>query len=130
MSLAGKYQIVKNEGFLEYLIAQGLPAERAQEFLNDANNIEISINKDNITITRGSGLAQTLTNNKEISETAPDGTVFKNFATLDGNTLTIESNSSQATWKRIYSLSGSELTVRALSSKSNVADGVRVYKKL
>ncbi|XP_066253695.1 fatty acid-binding protein, liver-type-like isoform X2 [Euwallacea similis] len=112
MSLAGKYQNISNEGFLEHFTANGLPADRAKQILENTKNIEIIISDDNITITRG------------------DGKVFKHFTVLNGNTLTIDSGNDEFKWKRIYSLSGPELTLRSISSKDGVPDGIRIYKKL
>ncbi|XP_066253694.1 fatty acid-binding protein, liver-type-like isoform X1 [Euwallacea similis] len=132
MSLAGKYQNISNEGFLEHFTANGLPADRAKQILENTKNIEIIISDDNITITRGGKLNSTthLINNKETTESAPDGKVFKHFTVLNGNTLTIDSGNDEFKWKRIYSLSGPELTLRSISSKDGVPDGIRIYKKL
>ncbi|XP_066253541.1 uncharacterized protein [Euwallacea similis] len=132
MGLAGKYQVVKNQGVLEHMTAQGIPAEQAVKFIEGSNNIEITINGDNITIARGDGHNRNYTNNKETTETAPDGNVIKNFSVLNGTTLTVESSHSQGKWKRIYTLSdsGSELTVVSKSGNAGIADGIRIYKKL
>ncbi|XP_066139411.1 uncharacterized protein [Euwallacea fornicatus] len=132
MSLVGKYQIVKNEGILEHLIAQGVPAERAAKFVEGSNIIEITINGDDITIVRGDGHNHNYTHNKETIKTTPDGNVIKNFSMLNGTSLTVESSNSQGKWKKIYKLSdsGSELTVTLKSETTSIADGTRIYKKI
>ncbi|ENN74618.1 uncharacterized protein LOC109540548 [Dendroctonus ponderosae] len=129
MAFSGKYQLIKNEGILEHLVANGMPVEQAQKVEDDNQDLEISVNGDDIKIS-SRGPLQNLKLNQETTATGPDGKVFKSTASLNGDVLTVVSSFSSHEWTRIYSVSGSELTVTSRSSKSGVPDGKRIYKRI
>ncbi|XP_050306088.1 fatty acid-binding protein 1, liver-like [Anthonomus grandis grandis] len=130
MALTGKYELIREEGQLEFLTAVGVPEERAKKMLAD-KTLEITLSGNSVSLTRPGGQKQTLTFGEEKVETGPDGRTIKNIAKLDGDKLLLDSQFGETgSLKREYVLSGNELTVISTSEKPGVAPGKRIYKKI
>ncbi|XP_030760104.1 fatty acid-binding protein, liver-like isoform X1 [Sitophilus oryzae] len=134
MGLEGKYEEVKSEGFEAFFKALSAGRPEGQQPRGPPKtpnkSLSISINGDQVTVDRGEEFKPTYTLNKEVDVQGLGGKPVKTKAALAGDQLTVESTDENGTFKRVYALAGSELTVTYSSSKSGVPQATRVFKKL
>ncbi|KAH0812360.1 hypothetical protein GEV33_010431 [Tenebrio molitor] len=112
VQIAGKYQHVKNDHFLEYLLALGVPEDRAK--VADARNpkLEVVVDGNKISLNSDSGTitSSTFILGEEVDEPLPNNVTFKSTAKLNGDSLTITSkNPNGEVSTRVYKFSDTEL---------------------
>ncbi|KAF7278727.1 hypothetical protein GWI33_008066, partial [Rhynchophorus ferrugineus] len=116
MSLAGTYELVRNEGVEAHYkaLAESYKSvtEKYGSSLPQSKTLIISLDGDKVKIDRGDPkFSSEYMLNQETEETIFQGYTRKVKATLSDNVLTIETYGENSTSKRVFSLSGSELVV-------------------
>ncbi|XP_063911635.1 sodium/calcium exchanger regulatory protein 1-like isoform X7 [Zophobas morio] len=131
MSVGGTFQLVKNENFVEYLIALGTPEDKAKLAESHKSTVQVVLDGKKVSLNSDSGVnktSSTLTLGEEVDEPMPNNTILKSTAKIDGSTLTITSNSPNGkSFSRVFKFSDSEL-VLTLDGGSVVAK--RFYKRV
>ncbi|KAJ8922069.1 hypothetical protein NQ315_008710 [Exocentrus adspersus] len=88
VQIAGKYKVVENKNFYEFLLGLGIPEERAKEGNKTGGESEILVDGEKITFKDEHGHVIEFVLDKEVEEKRGD-LVFLSTAKLDGNTLTV-----------------------------------------
>ncbi|KAJ3626006.1 hypothetical protein MTP99_016534 [Tenebrio molitor] len=130
VQIAGKYQHVKNDHFLEYLLSIGIPEDRAKE--SDARNpkLEVVVDGNKISLNSDPGTtSSTFILGEEVDEPLPNNVTFKSTAKLNGDSLTITSKSPNGEVStRVYKFSDTELVLTMSGNKGRQAK--RIYKRI
>ncbi|CAH1382017.1 hypothetical protein MTP99_005905 [Tenebrio molitor] len=132
VQIAGKYQHVKNEHFLEYLISLGIPEDKAKAVDALKPKLEVVVDGNKISLNSDSGVenaSSTYILGEEVDETLPDNITVKSTAKLNGDSLTVTSKSpSGKVGTRVYKFSDTELVMTLSGDKG--PEGKRVYKRI
>jgi hypothetical protein len=113
LQIAGKYQHVKNENFVEYLVTLGIPEDKAKAADTLKPKLEVVVDGNKISLNSDSGVenaSSTFILGQEVDEPMPNNITLKSTAQLNGDTLTV--NSKTPTGKvgtRVYKFSDTEL---------------------
>jgi hypothetical protein len=132
VQIAGKYQHVKNENFVEYLVTLGIPEDKAKAADTLKPKLEVVVDGNKISLNSDSGVenaSSTFILGQEVDEPMPNNIILKSTAQLNGDTLTV--NSKTPTGKagsRVYKFSDTELVVTLTSDKG--PQGKRIYKRI
>ncbi|KAJ8956214.1 hypothetical protein NQ314_006760 [Rhamnusium bicolor] len=109
VQIAGKYELVENKNFYEFMVKMGIPEEHALK-ANEAKSImEVEVDGNKVRLisdAQRQNLVAELILNEEVDERMPLGNIVKSTATLDDNVLTIKSKESDGKiGTRIYTFS-------------------------
>jgi hypothetical protein len=134
VQIAGKYQHVKNENFLEYLVSIGVPEDRAKVADARKPTLEVAVdgNKISVSINSGDGeekASSTFILGEEVDEALPNNITLKSTAKLNGDSLTVTSKTpSGKSGSRVYKFSDTELVLTMNNDKG--PEGKRIYKRI
>ncbi|KAJ3667011.1 hypothetical protein Zmor_002422 [Zophobas morio] len=133
MSVGGTFQLVKNENFVEYLTALGIPEDKAKLADSLKPKLQVVVDGKKISLNSDSGVdnaSSTLTLGEEVDEPMPNNITLKSTAKIDGSTLTITSKTPKGkTGSRVYKFSDSEL-VLTLNEDGGSIVAKRFYKRV
>ncbi|XP_044259931.1 fatty acid-binding protein, liver-like [Tribolium madens] len=133
VQIAGTYQLEKNEKFAEYLMALGIPEDKAKLADSLKPKLQVVVDGKKISLNSDSGVenaSSTFTLGEEVDEPMPHNFTLKSTAKLEGDTLTITSKApSGKVGTRVYKFSDSNLVV-TLSADSSAPTGKRHYKRV
>ncbi|KAJ8961719.1 hypothetical protein NQ318_021319 [Aromia moschata] len=134
VQIAGKYQLVENKNFYEFILKAGVPKDVAKERNEERPILKISVDGNKINL-ETSGKMKNLLNlvlNEETEETLGPQSLFtyKNFAKLEGNVLIVESKKPDGSRgrKRIYTFSDNGLEMEWVSERFGTAK--HIYKRI
>ncbi|XP_068897849.1 fatty acid-binding protein, adipocyte-like [Tenebrio molitor] len=134
VQIAGKYQHVRNENFLEYLLSIGVPEDRAKVADARKPTLEVAVdgNKISVNINSGDGeekASSTFILGEEVDEALPNNITLKSTAKLNGDSLTVTSKTpSGKSGSRVYKFSDTELVLTMNNDKG--PEGKRIYKRI
>ncbi|CAH1375108.1 unnamed protein product [Tenebrio molitor] len=133
VQIAGKYQHVKNENFLEYLVAIGVPEDRAKAVDARKPTLEVAVDGNKISVNIiNSGEEKVLSTfilDKEVDEAMPNNITLKSTAKLNGDSLTVTSKTPSGEIRsRVYKFSDTELVLTMNNDKG--PEGKRIYKRI
>ncbi|XP_063911630.1 fatty acid-binding protein 9-like isoform X2 [Zophobas morio] len=131
MSVGGTFQHVKNENFVEYLTALGVPEDKAKLADSFKPKLQVVVDGKKVSVNSDSGVensSSTFTLGEEVDEPLPNNITLKSTAKIDGSTLTVTSKSPKGkSGSRVFKFSDSELT---LSEDGGSVVAKRFYKRV
>ncbi|XP_018570017.1 fatty acid-binding protein homolog 5-like [Anoplophora glabripennis] len=133
VQLSGKYKLVENKNFYEFLIGVGESEERAKEGNAVKGTLEVKIDGNKISMTNDTPAhVSNLVAGEERDEKFGEY-VVKSKATIDGNVLTVTSKTpeGQPAGSRTLTFSDSGLEIVISSAKDGKTySATRIYKRV
>ncbi|KAJ8922070.1 hypothetical protein NQ315_008711 [Exocentrus adspersus] len=134
VQITGKYQLVENKNFYEFMLAVGAPEERAKAANKTGSILEVSVEGKKIICKNESPQYVTeLVLDEEVEEKMPPDLVLLSTAKLDGNTITVKSKlkdgtpASVRTW--VFGDSQLDSTITA-EKDGKTLSASRIYKRI
>ncbi|XP_018569980.1 fatty acid binding protein 1-A, liver [Anoplophora glabripennis] len=133
VQITGKYKLAENKNFLEFLLAVGMPEDKAKEGNKIAGTLDVKIDGKKISLANDTPPYVTnLVLDEEVDEKLGEDQ-FKSTATLSGNVITVTSKTKEGELAatRTYTFSDSELgtTITAYRDGKTVSAS-RIYKRV
>ncbi|KAK9720940.1 hypothetical protein QE152_g21795 [Popillia japonica] len=129
----GKYQLEKNENFVEFIksLGQEIPAEMLEKLNKTKSIFEVQVNGDDVKFISHSSSGSTHTTNftfdKTFTEETLAGIKLQTTPKKDGDKIVLSANFGAKTGDRIYEFSDDGLVV---SFTAGGVVGKRIYKRL
>ncbi|KAG5884280.1 hypothetical protein JTB14_021337 [Gonioctena quinquepunctata] len=131
--IEGEYVLYRNEGFYEYLVAQGISEEKAKEANLMQPILKVSIDNEDITFLTNIGpisISSVLKIDHEVDETIALNITMRSFTELDDNRIIISSKGPNGEMgKRSFEFSTTSMTMILSSDKPNIPEARRYYKR-
>ncbi|XP_018570074.1 fatty acid-binding protein, liver [Anoplophora glabripennis] len=133
VQITGKYKLAENKNFLEFLLAVGMPEEKAKEENKITGTFDVKIEGKKVSMENDTPpYVSNLVLDEEVDEKL-ENEELKSTTTLSGNVITVTSNTKngEPAVTRTYSFSdsGLETTITAYRDGKTIS-AQRIYKRV
>nr|XP_023018334.1 uncharacterized protein LOC111507272 [Leptinotarsa decemlineata] len=134
ITITGEYVLKRNEGFYEYLVAQGITADKAKATDLVRPVMKISVEGEDIIFSTefgSSNISSVLKLKQEVEERIGLDMIVKSYTEIDGNRITIHSvGPNGEVGRRNFEFKENEMIMTLSSDKPNIPEAKRYYNRM